>query len=156
MYNPNGHPILVPGLYDTRNTIQYTLLPKTLIVFFCCTCCVCCACAHLSAGPRWWGWTRWGDPLALSSSSMLASWKPDCDSHTHRSSIMLSLKIKKGMVRLVFLPCHFPPSTPCATHVFHECSHTLWACALQILVFKETLNTLKEWIKSNHASRPMI
>ena len=105
-----------------------------------------------------------GDPLALSSSSMLAAWRNggrgrvgqrlDCD--THQSSIMLSLKIKKGMVRLVFLPCHFPPSTPCATHVFHECSHTLWACALQILVFKETLNTLKEWIKSNHASRPMI
>ena len=119
------------------------------IVFFCCTncaCCVCCACAHLSAGPRWWGWTRWGDPLPLSSSSMLASWKPDCDSHTHQSSIMLSLKIKKEMVRLVFLPCHFPPSTPCASHVFHECSHTLWACALQILV--------DGWLSVRNAERP--
>ena len=61
-----------------------------------------------------------GDPIAfiaLSSSSMLAAWRNggrgrvgqrlDCD--THQSSIMLSLKIKKEMVRLV-LPCHFPPS----------------------------------------------
>ena len=95
-----------------------------------------------------------GDPLALSSSSMLAAWRNggrgrvgqrlDCD--THQSSIMLSLKIKKGMVRLVFLPCHFPPSTPCATHVFHECSHTLWACALQILV--------DGWLSVRNAERP--
>ena len=85
-----------------------------------------------------------GDPIAfiaLSSSSMLAAWRNggrgrvgqrlDCGD-SHQSSIMLSLKIKKEMVRLV-LPCHFPPSMCLLCYVFNECSQTLWACALQIL-----------------------
>ena len=97
------------------------------IVFFCCTNCtsgVCCACAHLSAGLRWWGWSRYvGGSHCIHCLKQLLyvgrmeEWRSrPCWTATglwHSSvisSIMLSLKIKKEMVRLV-LPCHFPPST---------------------------------------------
>ena len=93
------------------------------LVFFCCTncaCCVCCACAHLSAGPRWWGWSRYvGRSPCLKQLlyvGRMEEWRSrPCWTATglwHSSvisSIMLSLKIKKEMVRLV-LPCHFSPS----------------------------------------------
>ena len=119
------------------------------IVFFCCTNCtsgVCCACAHLSAGLRWWGWSRYvGGSHCIHCLKQLLyvgrmeEWRSrPCWTATglwHSSvisSIMLSLKIKKEMVRLV-LPCHFPPSMCLLCYVFNECSQTLWACALQIL-----------------------